>query len=422
MGGKALKKVKASRISAKYYNLIKQEIFNSFHDIMIAFPYESPNKIDFGDLDILYQHFPNKPGETAFDLKQFIINKYNTPDIVVNGSVISFAYPFSSIKHLLDETDQTNQINQTNSTNQTEIYFQVDFIKSSNLGMSSFYFSFGDLGNILGRIVKYHGLRFGDHGLFLSPISETANLYMEQNSEDITITTELNKLNEFVASGINELNRNSLLSEIIMGSNDIVLSNNPEEICNYLGLDYEKYGVEHFTSFEKIFDWIISTPLFDKKIFTHLNYEHRHKTETRPMYNKFIEYIGLQVDQIQTTQSATQSITQSATQSTNQSAVDTIKAKNQLEALFHFNKEQELKDIIFHNIIKKIRHEKFNGRKLMKYGIIQKDIGKFIQIFTNYVILKYVTDFNKWLDNNTVSTIDNVLAECLSLYNINLNV
>ena len=410
MGGKALKKVKASRISMKYYNLIKQEIFESFEDIMIAFPYESPNKIDFGDLDILYQHFPNKSGETGFDLKKFIINKYNTPDIVVNGSVISFAYPFSSIKHLLDEIDKTNQIDNE------EIYFQVDFIKSTNLQMSSFYFSFGDLGNILGRIVKYHGLRFGDHGLFLSPITETVNLYTNKYP---------NSFNGLINCQESDLDTNKLLSTNFVSSNDIILSTDPVEICNYLGLDYNNYGAKHFTSYEKIFEWIVSTPLFDKKIFTHLNYEHRHKTETRPMYNKFIEYIGLQVDQIENTSQMNQlkpsdEINYDTSELTH-SVINITKAQNQLNALSYFDRELELKNIIIQSIIKKIRSDKFNGKKLMAYGLTQKDIGKYIQIFTNYIVLKYVTDFNDWIDNNSAETIDEALSECLSLYNIKLN-
>ena len=57
----------------------------------------------------------------------------------------------------------------------------------------------------------------------------------------------------------------------------------------------------------------------------------------------------------------------------------------------------------------------------MAYGLTQKDIGKYIQIFTNYIVLKYVTDFNDWLDNNSSKTIDEALSECLSLYNIKLN-
>lgn len=403
MGGNALKNVKTSRISLINYNLIKKEIFETFQNVMIAWPYDSPNKVDFGDLDVLYQQFPND----MFDMRKYIIDIYNPQEIVSNGPVISFAYPFSKIKHLLEETIEEN----TQETDE-EIYFQVDFIKSTNLQMSSFYFSFGDLGNILGRITKYHGLKFGDNGLFISLIPETVSKYIEENSVCKNF------------GPIVDLNNDVIPSSMLIGSDDIILSSDPNIICDYLGLDFNKYGDKYFTSYEKIFDWIISTPLFDKKIFTHLNYEHRHKTRTRPMYNKFVEYIGLQVNEIKTNEFLEESdktTTKTSDKTIEESVINIIKADNHIKALTHFNKTFELENIILHNAKKKIRSDKFNGKKLIAYGIDKKEIGKYIQIFHNYVVLKYVTDFNEWLDNNTISTIDEALASCLLLYSIKLN-
>jgi hypothetical protein len=119
MGGHALKKVLASRIGLLQYNVVKSKLHEQLSSkIVLEFLIDVPNKIDFGDIDILCQATNN------IDIVNIIKETFNTVEIVSNGDVCSFSYQI----------------------NDGEIkYFQVDLIKSDNLKMSKFYFSYGDL-------------------------------------------------------------------------------------------------------------------------------------------------------------------------------------------------------------------------------------------------------------------------------------
>jgi hypothetical protein len=403
MGGNALKKVKASRISLNHYNLIKKDILRSLENYVdIIFPFESPNKIDFGDIDVLYKHRGDN-----FILQNLIKEIYNTPEIVTNGSVISFAYPFSKIIDMIDKEDIL--------ISQTDTYFQVDLIKTSNLKMASFYFSFGDLGNIIGRITKNYNIKFGDGGLFLKINAETIKNYYDLTNLAYPVGT----------------NKKPIPFTSLENFNEILLSTNPKEICEYLQLDYDLYGSEHFTSYEKIFEWIIVTPLFKKEIFTHLNYEHRHKSTTRPMYKKFLEHIGvgldndgldndgLDNDRLDNDGLDNGNLNKDHTQANQYNQTKLINSNKQLEALIHFNKLDELKLNIDYQIKKKLRSEKFNGKKLMEFGIKQNEIGKYIQLISNLIVVTYLIDFDIWLDNNDQEYIDNCVKDILSKHKIN---
>jgi hypothetical protein len=391
MGGNALKKVKASRISFDIYNLIKKEILLSLSNyVNIIFPFESPNKTDFGDLDVLYKHKGNN-----FVLYDLIKEIYNTPEIVTNGNVISFAYPYSKIMCMIDKKELCKEEPLPYQlSDQTETYFQVDLIKTSNLEMASFYFSFGDLGNIVGRITKNYNIKFGDGGLFVKINAETIKQYYKM----------FNLPDPIGLSG------DTIPFTSLDNFNEIVLSTDPKEICEYLQFNYKTYGLEYFTSYEKIFEWITSTPLFKKEIFAHLNYEHRHKSTTRPMYKKFLEYINIGLDDELNNKSNSDQ-TQS---NSDQNITKLINFNKQLDALMHFNKLDELKLHIDQQIKKKNRSEKFNGRKLMEFGIKQNEIGKYIQLINNFVVVTYLMDFDVWLDNNEPNYIDNCIKDILS--------
>ena len=402
MGGNALKKVKASRINLKIYDLIKQEILKTFESILsnnIAFPTEIPGKTDFGDLDILYTaktmaFNSDEQNNVSFNLRDFIIETYKTPDIVTNGSVISFAYPFDRIKHLLETTETTETTDTTKP-----IYFQVDFIKTNNLKMGLFYFSYGDLGNILGRITKYHGLRLGDHGLFLNLSAETLSEYYEHSGQNICRPTDL--------CG------NIIPYTTLAVSDEILLSIDPSKICLFLGLNYEMWQTS-FLTLNDIFEWIKSTSLFSAKIFceTNLNYIHKEKIKIRPMYNKFVESLTESL-----TESHTKSHTESHTKSLN-NLTDQMDKSNkpnkpnkQLESIFYFDKISDMHQIINNVQTKKIRNDKFNGSKLINLGIEQKQLGDYIKTFKSYIDDKFNMDFNEWIDNNDTEEIDKILNQ-----------
>lgn len=346
MGGKAIKKVIVSRIKLDNYNLIKKDIFNKLSEyIKLNFLREVPNKIDFGDLDIIYK------ANEKIDLRKLIIDIYNPEEIVINGTVMSISYYFKS----LDE------------------YYQVDFIKCQNLEMSYFFFSYGDVGGIIGTITKFYGISFGE-GLFCNISKETIELHHKNDMENFC-------------------------------NFKIELITDPKEICTYLNLDYEKWCVG-FESKEEIFNWIISSSWFHKDIFINLNHHRNHQKNTRPLYKEFNDYI----------------FDESRLLSNNE-----LKKENkQFEAIVYFNKIKLLDNFIIQHKIDNERKNKFNGRKFMKYGYEGKNIGNIMNQFKKYIqgnnnedIFNNNEDiFNNWLDTNNEIFIDNEINNFINSKNI----
>ena len=327
MGGKAIKKVLISRIKLENYNKIKKDIFDILTEyIKLDSIREVPNKIDFGDLDIIYKANEN------IDLRKLIIDIYNPEEIVVNGTVMSISYYFKS----LDE------------------YYQVDFIKCQNLEMSYFFFSYGDVGGIIGTITKFYGISFGE-GLFCNISKEIIELHDKNGIENFC-------------------------------NFKIELTTDPKEICTYLNLDYKKW-CNGFDSKEEIFNWIISSSWFHKDIFINLNNHQKHQKNTRPLYKEFNDFI----------------FDESRLLSNNE-----LKKENrQLETLVYFNKIELLNNFIILHKKNNDKKNKFNGRKFIKYGYEGKDIGNIMNTFKKYIHEKYNIDFNSWVDINYEGLIDN---------------
>lgn len=360
MGGKAIKKVPVIRLEKSRYDDLKNKIFEIFSPrFQIDFLIEVPGKIDFGDLDVLYL------SESSQDIKNFIIEKINPIEMVSNGDVLSIGYKLES-----DE------------------YFQIDFIKCKNINTSKFYFSYGDLGSIIGRITKYYGLTFGSDGLWINILSQTVNKYIEESQIEIVIKG--NKVKDQIDQTWN------------LGK--IILSDNPESICKYLDLDYELWN-KGFADSNEIFNWIIKSSWYSHDIFNKLNCEHRRRFNLRPFYQKFVEYIfeiqGLQPD-------------------FQKAFHEETKFNLQFEAIKWFNKINELDQLILIYNKNVERHEKFNGNMLLNIGIESKNLGNIIKNFKFYIQSKYSLEFNLWLDLNENSTINKQLVDFLELNQTNI--
>lgn len=311
MGGHALKKIITTRKTKAEYEKIRNEIYNLLQTekLQLDFPYEVPGKETFGDLDILYQ------SEKSINMKDIIIKLFNPEEIVINGDVLSFNYGD----------------------------FQVDMIKCENINFAKFYFSYGDFGAIIGRIVNNYGLKFGHEGCWV-------NVYTDENDK-FNVTHSFGK---------------------------IMLTTSPEEFCNFIGIDYEKWN--KLNSLEDIFEYIKSVKLFKAEIFETLNNDHNRRAKIRPMYIKFLEYIN-----IETKRGGTQ-----------------INDNLQINAIKYFNKEIEYKKIFDDLKRKKEISEKFNGKILIELGVEQKKLGQIIKMFKE----KYD---DAWILNNSKETIINEL-------------
>lgn len=326
MGGNAIKKVTVSRIQANDYLRIRNMILTilKFNGIITDYIIETPNKESYGDIDILYLSDINN---SLYNL--LTINKIcgDIKEIVNNGDVLSIPFEFENK------------------------YYQIDFIKcnNNNFNSSKFYYSYGDLGNIIGRITSQFGLKFGNNGLWL-------NYYLHDDVTKEHIT--------------------------------IHLTYDPEEICNFLDLDYVTY-INGFSNIDDIINWIIKCKYFNKNIFLfeNLNYEHRKKAINRPMYIKFLEYISNLNDR-----------------DNNSSIIDLQK-----QCIDYFKKNEELENKLSEMKKRKELKEKFNGKDLIDLGIDSKLINKTILTFKELVLNKYqnYNDFNLYLENETRENILN---------------
>ncbi len=347
MGGKAIKKDKVSRFDLDTYQNVKSDIINKFSQYCdIDFPIDIPNKQTFGDLDVLYKSL-----NTSNNIHDLIKTIYEPKDIVTNGDVISFAYQIESE------------------------YYQVDFIKCKNISMDKFYFSYGDLGSIIGRITKYYGWTFGADGLWINVYSNTVNKFLNLNPNSNNVFTQTTTTWDF-------------------GSID--LSANPEIICKFLDLDYDKWTIG-FDSKNQIFDWVKKSKYFSPDIFKSLNCDHRKRALIRPFYQEFVISIFGQVEFLKAYDSE-------------------ININLQLESLEYFGKINQLQILIDkHNKNKELR-EKFNGNLLLELKIVEKkeDLGIWIKNFKLSIQTKYSIEFDKWLESNSKEKIINEIID----YNI----
>lgn len=217
MGGNAIKTVEVSRFDLITYNETKELIKKMLEDyLLIEFCYDIPEKNDFGDIDVLYQK------KIACNISDVLNTIFNPIEIHTNSNVVSFAYK----KH--------------------DKYYQIDMIEADNIDCFKFYLSYGDVGNILGKMLKYYEIHLGSQGLFVKPV--------------------------------------------IGGSaKQIILSKDPREICKFLGVSFDEWL--NFKSLNEIFDWIIPIKYFNKFIFfENLKYNDKVKSD-RFMYQTFLEYI-----------------------------------------------------------------------------------------------------------------------------------
>jgi hypothetical protein len=315
MGGKALKNLNCIRINKEKYEMIKKETLSKLEKYLrIESLIELPEKETYGDLDLIYDNINEK-------INEIVKKEFNPAEMVVNGPYLSYSY------YLGDNE-----------------YFQIDLINVNNIKMAKFYLSYGDLGCIIGQILKKNNLRFGHDGLYIN--------YMDEK---------------------------------------IILLNEPEKICNYLKLDYEKY-IEGFKTKNEIFSWIIDWKYFNTEYFNlkELNSNRLNAYYTRPFFREFCDIIS--------------KLESPNNYKSNLSIYDYIN-------LFEKNKEKEEIDKKLE--IRKLYQEKYSGLIFMKYLENKKDINKYKEKFKDYISLN--NDFTEWLKNKHINEIELNIKEFISL-------
>lgn len=303
--------IKVTRKSADEYLHIKKVIteYMSGHGIKTYYTRDATWKADYGDLDVLYIT------NAAFDMRKFIIDHFKPVVIESNGGCMSF----------------------TITTGLIPADFQIDFVgvREHQIESEIFYRSYGDMGNIIGRITSYYGIKFGGQGLWV----------------DYEFKSQSGKIN----------------------NSEIMLTTSPSEICKFLALPYVD-----FTTEIEMFKWIVSSTWFCIEAFETLNAEYRRRTHKRPGYMRFMEF--LDVTNIKPADTESTSIVHNR--------------RRQDEAIMYFNKQVERQEAIDLKTLTEARQMKFNGQHFMSLGITGTDIGRKINDFKNHIGSSWYT----WLD------------------------
>lgn len=190
-------------------------------------------KPDFGDLDVLVDSrvFQFMPPQTVVEA---LNNTYGLAlPWVKNGPVLSVGLPLPS-------DDQCLQLDLI-STPAAEFEFSLG------------YFSWNDMGNLVGRVAHKMGLKFGHNGLWL-PMRDGTNLH-----DELLVTRDF------------------------------------ERALSFLGFDAARWR-EGFDSLDDIYQFVASGERFNPDLYPleHRNHTARVRDKKRPVYMGFLQWIGAQ--------------------------------------------------------------------------------------------------------------------------------
>lgn len=234
MGGNALKGHEVCRLTADEYKVVSKEVLEKlqarFPKYMFSIIPSYKNKPDFGDLDILVTDYQPE----LFDGCREALNAVAE---VRNKGVSSFGYRLDDGRIV-----------------------QVDIIKTQTIDWSYVYFGYNDLGNLMGRIAKMLGFRYGHDGLWYT-------LYSPDNDTQVI--------------------------EDILVTRDLYLG------FRIIGYDYRRWFQNHregFASMQDVYDYATTTDYFDPRAFLLENRPHheRIRDKKRKSYVGFLEWIKVE--------------------------------------------------------------------------------------------------------------------------------
>ena len=251
MGGNALKTVKTTRKSAEDYERIKAHILQTLEDklgltgIKWRVPHEAPCKESYGDLDVLITR------QSEFDIREWILLTFKPDELVGNGGIYSFNIPgFPLAKD-----------------------FQIDFITTSaeQFEIHHFFLSWGDCGMLIGQIARALGFQTGH---MVNNLDSQACSELKVAPNPINYTVRFGQQGLFIC-----------YSERSGMSDDLILSTEPKQICEFLGLDYVSWS-HGFEDEDALFRWVCLSPYINLVDF-------KTTKSTREMYTRFVKFVKI---------------------------------------------------------------------------------------------------------------------------------
>jgi len=238
MGGSALS-VPTGRLPAATYHPLADKLGRALSEAFGATVYTIPayrSKPDFGDLDLIVESEPIMAagGQEALERWSVAYGHSRECFCETNSTVFSFDYRDQS-------TDATG--------------FQVDLLLTprAELDVARSYFSYNDLGNLIGRTAHKMGFSHGHRGL-LYPMRDGTHQFQ-----------------------------------------NVVVSQDLDLILPFLGYDPVRFRAG-FDDLQDIFNYAASTPYFNKDSFLLENRNHTSRTRDRkrPTYTAFLTWIAEQ--------------------------------------------------------------------------------------------------------------------------------
>jgi hypothetical protein len=332
MGGTALKHLgfESRRISKEEYFEIVSEIkkigrkhFYDFRDVL-----HYKNKPDHGDIDFVGLYEP--PVVESVDIKKiFNANFYSQ-----NSCVHSFDYKG----------------------------VQIDLAIQESMDAFTYYYlfsCFSPMGNVIGRLAKQKGLKWGIDGLTypikLSDSDQLGNVKINVHPPYATF----------------------------------------DELLDFLGLENNfGHGYENFKSAfatqEDIFKWLSSSKLFNKDIFAfeNLNHVNRKRDRLRKDYHSWLAYIKDKPNKFIGNKDKTVYI-------------------EEINNHFHSNIHERAEWLIAKHTYKKFLKEKFSGKMVSEWtGLQGEELGKVIKAYKDSI-----QDFDNFIQLKTVENIEKNFRE-----------
>jgi hypothetical protein len=312
--------------------LIKNKVFKWIKPVKAY-----KNKTDHGDLDLIGEleeefKLPPKKGEEQWHL----IAKN-----LLNSKAIHWNKPVASLEYHGYQIDLTGRESHTRAKTHLE------------------FSHYSPLGNILGRLIRTTGAKWGIDGLEYEIKEED-----KQGSNIIKI---------------------------------LPLSDSIDEILKFCGLNPTVWH-QGFNTQEEIFNYACQSPLFNKEMFQmeNLNHTHRKRDRTRPDYHAWLDYIAPnnvknKCDYKTRTQSEIESpnIKESACLLIEQAFPKANLLKNIRESR---EENKRTKDI---------KTSKFNGHLVSQWTNLKgRELGNFIKGFKENLNLANEKSLLKWIESS----------------------
>jgi hypothetical protein len=135
---------------------------------------------------------------------------------------------------------------------------KVALYATRNRPLIQFYLSYGEIGHVISKICRSIGLKFNRYGLAINLLPETKDQIKKEFNEGF-----------------------------------LILSCNPNKICDFLGLDFATW-TNGFTSNNDIFKWIMSSKYYDSGIFMKLKSHNSKRKKLNSFTNQFLDYIEME--------------------------------------------------------------------------------------------------------------------------------